>query len=234
MNQGERAARERVEAVYTAVDRLTPDDLAWSSFPARDLEARAALLADLERDVGRVGRRALLDEARGWLRDAIAQRVTSRASYAESGAIGLARMARPGDIANIALALEDAVSVAVAEDLLRPADAAALGDPGRRLLRMEPLPASPMEPVPPAGAWEPSATDWAAATDDGPSAVDRDEPMGGSRTMQRTFFGLVGGFAVVAALGIGFGNEQPLLGILGAGAAAALAWTFATWRSSSR
>ncbi len=233
MNQGERAARERVEVVYAAVDRLTPDDLRLTPMPVRDPEARDRLVAHLEEAAVRAGRADLLGEARGWLRDAIGARTLARQAP-ESGVWGVSAGGQVADRVEVFLALEDAVSVAATEDLLDSEEAAALADPGRQLLGLEPLPAPGGDPSPVKLAWEPSASDWAAASDEGPAAVDSDEPMAGSRTMQRTFFGVVGGFAVVVALGIGFSNNQPLLGILGAGATAALAWTFATWRSVRR
>ncbi|HYO44805.1 MAG TPA: hypothetical protein VES19_16530, partial [Candidatus Limnocylindrales bacterium] len=68
----------------------------------------------------------------------------------------------------------------------------------------------------------------------GPAAVDPDEPMAGSRTVQRAVFGTLGAFAVAFALLYGITTDQLVLGIIGAGAAAAVAFTFATWRSGRR
>jgi hypothetical protein len=234
VNAGERAARERVEAVYAAVDRLTPEDLSWTSVPDRDLEERTVLLADLEHEVDRHGRGALLDEARTWLRDAIAQRVASRGWFPEVGVAGISRLGRADDIADVRLALEDAVSVAVAEDVIDPVTAAALADPGRRLLRMDPLPASSVEPVPAADPWEPSPADWAAAVDDGPAVVDGEQPMDGSRGMQAVFFAGVGAFGALTAIVLGLAGDQWLLGVLAAVAIGVLAWTFATYRPARR
>jgi hypothetical protein len=229
VNAGERAARERIEDVFTAVDRLSPEALSWPSVPDRDLVERTVLLAELEREADRSGRGALLDEAREQLRDTVRRRIVAR-HYPEAGVAGVSFLGRPEDAAGVALALEDAVSVAVAEDLLHPDDAAALADPGRRLLRMEPLPGSSLGPVPAAPSWEPSPADWTAATGDGPAAVDAEEPMRGSRRIQAIFFGLVGGFGVLMALAVGLSYDEWLLAIAAAAAIAVLAWTFATYR----
>jgi hypothetical protein len=229
VNQGERAARERVEAVYAAVDRLAPSDLSFSMVQRRDLEERTILLADLEREVDRFGRGALLDEARSWLRDAITERMSSRAFRAETGVSGIASVGRPEDIAQGALALEDVVSVAVAEDLLDPEDAAALAEPGRRLLRLLPLEGTSPDPIPVAGGWEPSAADWAAAAGDGVEAVDHEEPMAGSRDLQAWVFAVLGGIGVLAAITLGATTGEWLLAVLAAVTVAGLAWTFATY-----
>jgi hypothetical protein len=228
VNAGERAARERVEAVYAAVDELTSLDLRMATVAARDMETREVLLADLERQAGRVGRGALLDEARGWLRDAISARAATFV-YNDPGLPARPASPDPDQLAAVVVALSDTVSVAVAEDLVSVADAAALAGPGRRLLGMDPLPGSAVEPEPHPGAWQPSAADWTAAAG-GPQAVDRGAPMAGNRSLQRGFFAVVGlvGAALVALWGLT--TNQLWLGILGAAAVLALAWTFATWR----
>jgi hypothetical protein len=233
MTDDDRAARERVEAVYAAVDRLTPDDLRLTPMPVRDAEVRERLVAHLEDAAVDADRGTLLGEARSWLRDAIGARTLAR--YApEAGVWGVAAGGVVRDRVEVFLALEDAVSVAATQDLLDPGEAALLADPGRRLLGLEPLtvPGLAAEPLP--NAWEPSATDWAAAGGEGPAAVDPDEPMAGSRTVQRAVFGTLGAFAVAFALLYGIATDQLLLGILGAGAAGAVAFTFATWRSAGR
>ncbi len=230
MNQGVRAARERVEAVYAAVDRLTPDDLRLTPLAARDMAARDALLAEVESLADRNGRGDLLDEARGWLRDAIGARTLSR-YHPEAGVWGISSGGLVEDQVSLLLALEDTVSVAVVEDLLLPNDAAILSDPGRQVIGMAPLAVSGTAEEPVAHAWEPSAAEWSAASH-GDSAVDPDQPLAGGRTLRRTFFFALGAAAVVSALIFGFGSGQPVLGILGAIAAAAVAWTFATYRSA--
>ncbi len=234
MNAGERAARERVEAVYAAVDRLTPDDLRLTTMPVRDKAVREGLVAGLERAAVRAGRGELLGEARAWLRQAIGARTLAR-YRPEAGVWGVSAGGLVQDRVEVLLALEDTVSVAATEDLLDPREAAALADPGRGLLGLAPLTTHGSEPEPPpAGTWEPSAADWAAAVDDGPAAVDVDEPMSGGRAIQRMFFWVAGGFGAVTLLALGAITAQPVVGILGACAAITLAWAFATYRPARR
>jgi hypothetical protein len=229
MNPAELDARERVGTVYAALDRLAPEDLTNAPVPPRDLEERTVLLAELERIADRRGRGPLLDEARATLHDGLADRAASRFRD-ESGAAGRVTTGRAEDIAGMALALEDAVSVAATEDLLHPRDAAALADPGRRMLGLDPLPGSEPEPLPPASGWAPSDDDWRASEAGGPAEVDRDQPMGGNRTMQQRFFELVGAAGAFVSLGVGLVMDQPVLGVLGAIVIAGLAWTFAHYR----
>ncbi len=233
MNVGERAARERVEAVYAAVDLLTPDDLQALTVPLRDPESRDGLLVELEGLADRYGRGALLDEARGRLHEALSARAVARV-YTEAGMGRLPSTGRIEDQAQAILALEDAVSVAVAEDILRPADAAALADPGRRLLGLERLEGSPEgspeDEGPAVAAWEPSAEDWVTAA--GPSAVAPDEPMPGVHRMRVAFFAVCALTGAPAAILYGAANDALPMGVLGAVAVLALCWTFATYRSA--
>lgn len=229
---GEHGARTRVEAVYAAADRLTPDDLQLLPVPPRDLEEREVLLADLERVTDARGRGALLDEARGWLRDALLTRVVSR-YRPESGVAAQPAGGSAEDQARIFMALEDAVSVAVAVDLLEPEAAAILGNPGRRILGLEPLPgpgeAGAVRP-PVAGApWAPSARDWSEA-DRGAAVIDADAPLPGVRAFRVLPFGLLAILGVVTALAWGFSQDEPSLGALAALAVVVVAWTFATFR----
>ena len=234
MSDGERTARERVEALYEATDRLTPEDLRMTPMPVRDAEVRERLVAHLEDAAARADRGQLLGEARSWLREAIGARTLAR-YHPEAGVWGIPAGGLVSDRVEVFLALEDAVSVAATEDLLDPAEAAELADPGRQLLRLDPLLIPGVAPAPAAPSWEPSPADWAAAGDHGPAAVDPDEaPVGGSTVMRRVFFGTLGAFAAVAALFAGLVGGQPVLGILGAIAAVAVAWTFATYRSAWR
>jgi hypothetical protein len=233
VNQGERAARERVEEVYAAADRLTPEDLQFMTVAWRDPDERQAKLDVLEELVDRHGRGDLLDEARDWLHEALDARSVAR-TYVEGGLGRYPALGRPEDQVQVMLALEDAVAVAVAEDLLRPAEAAALADPGRQLLGMERLEGSPEPPEEsePSG-WEPSADDWVAASD-GESAVDANEPMTGVRPMRVAFFTVAAVIGVPAAILFGLANDALPMGVLGAGAVLALCWTFATYRSAGR
>lgn len=181
MDAAEREARRRVEAVYAAIDRLGPEALSSTPLPELDHEDRTIRLNALEVEADIAGRGPLLDEARAWLRDALAQRIVSRGRRPESGVWGVSDIGRAEDIAAMLTRLDDAVAVAVAEDLVDPADAAALANPGRAVLGLAPLPdwpsalppdarsRPPEEPAPP--AWEPSAADWAASEDGGASEV---------------------------------------------------------------
>ena len=231
--EDERAARERVEAVYIAVDRLTPDDLRLTVLAIRDKAERDRLVASLEDAAVEADRADLLGEARSWLREAIAARTLAR-HRPEAGVWGISAGGAVEDQVEVFLALEDVVAVAATQDLLDPAEAAALADPGRQLLGLEPLTVPGVRVEPPAHAWEPSAADWAAAGEEGSAAVDPEEPMDGSRVVQRAVFGVLGAFAVAFALLFGITTGEVLLGVLGAGAAAAVAFTFATWRSTPR
>lgn len=231
---GEAAARARVEALYAAADRLGPPDLWLSPVPRRDLEEREVLLAALERVADAHGRGALLDEARTWLRDALEARAVSRWT-AETGATGQVIAGRPEDAAAIVLAIEDAVSVAVTEDLLDPGGAATLANPGRQLLGIASLPDGPGGPGEREGArsWEPSADDWAASAAGG-AAVEHGVPPPGTRTMRAGFFAVAGVVGVVAALAWGLTDGSLLLGALIAVAVASVCWTFATWQPLAR
>ena len=181
MNDDDRAAWQRVEEIYAAIDRLGREAL-WTPFPDRDLEDRVIRLARLERAVDRRGRASLLDESRRWLREALDQRVVSRGRGPETGVWAISDVGRAEDIAAVRLALDDAVSVAVAFDLIDRDDAIVLATPGFALLGLphigeapaasEPAPID--QPAPSASdrpAWEPSADDWAASADGAVSSV---------------------------------------------------------------
>jgi hypothetical protein len=142
---GEGAVRARVEAVFEAADRLSPPELWMSAMPLRDERLRRELITDLEQVVASHGRRPLLDDARGRVRDELMERSVSRWT-AESGAVGHQTVGRSEDLVRILAAIEDAVAVAVAEDLLDPIDAASLADPGRIVLGLPPLLADPIRP----------------------------------------------------------------------------------------
>lgn len=164
MDGGEAAARERVEAAYAAIDGLDREALTWTALPTRDPEDRARRLAALERAVDAAGRGGMLDDARGWLREALAHRISARGRLPESGIWGTSDVGPAEDIAAVVLALDDFVAVAVALDLIDPEDASVLAAPGQVLLGLEPLGAATSaaaDPTP--GRWEPSAEDWAAA-----------------------------------------------------------------------
>ncbi|MHB8890739.1 MAG: hypothetical protein ACYC65_01700 [Candidatus Limnocylindrales bacterium] len=226
---GERAAHARVEAVFAAADRLSPEDLQLRAVPRRDPEEREILLADLERVADRHGRGALLDEARDWLREALLTRAIARLT-SESGFPGRVGGGRPADQAAILLAIEDAVSVAVVEDLLEAGSAATLADPGRGLLGLAPLAGSAAVAAGDDGpAWEPSTADWAAAAAGDTRTASRYSPPG-TRGMRAVFFGAIAVSGSVAAIAWGLTEGSIWLGGLLAVAVVALCWTFATWR----
>lgn len=134
---GEAAARERVGKISTRLD-----ELGWSTvqlmIPRRDADEREAALAELEAAADRHGRGELLDEARDAVRDALfvgAERVVPTAAYA-TNPISTGRVE---DRVAIFAAIEDAVAVAVTEDLLDAETAAILANPGRRILGLRPL-----------------------------------------------------------------------------------------------
>ncbi len=143
---GEGAVRARVEAVFDAADRLSPPELWLPDVPRRDEGERRDLVADLEELASRYGRRPLLDEARGRVRDELMERAVSR-SVSSSGAMGQQVGGRAEDLTRLLAAIEDAVAVAVVEDVLDPAAAATLANPGRILLGLMPLPGRPQEPA---------------------------------------------------------------------------------------
>jgi hypothetical protein len=237
VNAGERMARERVEAVYAAADELTPAWIATLAIPARDMDRRAELLDDLEREAARVGRGELLETARGELLTAMSARSMSPI-YVEGRGASMPAHARAQDQAAVLMALMDAVAVAVAEDLLRPSDAAELSTPGRLVLGLSPLSdaSTPGDPVPaeavaPVGA--PSEADWRAAEEGGRAAVDSEEPYAGGREVRARFFTVIGVVGVVGAVVLGFAAGQVLFGLLGAAAIGALAFTFATYGSAT-
>jgi hypothetical protein len=237
VNAGERMARERVEEVYAAADNLTPEWLASLTIPARDMDRRAEVLDDLEREAARYGRGELLEEARDRLLSAMNTRAMARV-YTEGRGGSIPSHARAEDQAAVLLALLDAVAVAVSEDIIRPDDASELSTPGRLLLGLAPLPGadsadldgSPLDEVDaPPGA--PTESDWSAAAEGGRTAVDHDEPYGGGRETRQWFFAIIGVVGVVSALLMGIAGHEVLLGLLGAAAIGALAFTFATYHS---
>ena len=247
MNQGERAARERVEAVWAAIDTLSAEDLHTAPVPRLDLEDREVLLADLERLADRLGRGPLLDEARAKTRDGISRRFVDWWPVRPYGGSPIAH-ARTGDQVAIAMALEDLVSVAVMEDQLDPDDAEVLAGPGRLIANMEAGPtderhaddevadeADEADQADEADEADgaPSERDWAEA-DHGATVVQPDVELPVPHGMRIAFFGVIGVLGAVGALVVGVVDGQPFFGLLVAGAIAALCWTFATFRSASR
>ena len=133
----DRAARERVDEIFAAIDRLSPDQLWGVVIGARDMDERARSLATLEAAVAARRRDELLDDARATIRDVLHGRVAAAHPVGTYG-ITITSGSRVEDRVAISLAIDDAVSVAVAEDLIEPDMAARLADPGRALLGLDP------------------------------------------------------------------------------------------------
>ena len=150
------------------------------------------------------------------------------------GAHGITTLgaSRVEDRVEVVAAIDDAASVAVAEDLLEPDVAAALAGPGRALLGLEPLPggdrAARADPDP---AWEPSPDEWREA--EATTGLDPGEPLPGVRGMRLIFFGAIATIGIATALGAGIANDQMPLGLLAAVAVGAVCWTFATFRRAT-
>ncbi len=227
---GEAAARQRVEVVFEAIDRLAPSVLAEAAIGRTDPDERDRLLDVLDAAVIRSGREELLDEAREPLNGALQAKVAKSLLGAAYGAL-LVSSGNVDDRVAAFQAIDDAVCVAVAEDLLALDDARALSDPGRALLGLPPVGDVDTEsselvrgPYP----WEPTDTDWAEAQ--GVAGIDPDAPLPGGRGLRLILFGAIAVFGIPIAIGAGLAEGQPLLGVLVALAIGALCWTFATFR----
>lgn len=232
----DRAARERVEEVFAAIDRLSPDQLWGVVIGARDMDERKRSLAILESAVAARRRDDLLDDARAQVRDALHGRVGAAHPVGTYG-ITTSSASRVEDRVGVSLAIDDAVSVAVAEDLLELDMAARLADPGRALLGLDPLPG--LEPSPDgaettgraaAPGWEPSPEDWREA------ALDEAEPQTPPAALSGTHLMRVALFSVVAVVGattaavVGTVNDTPVVGVLAAVAIVLVCWTLATFQ----
>jgi hypothetical protein len=217
---GERAARERVEELFARIDELGPNDLKVGAVPSIDLEARETLLTDLEHVADAHGRGLLLDESRGRVRDALLSRGTSwqTTTLSRSGPAG-----RVEDKVAIVRGLEDAVSVAVVEDILDPETACVLSEPGRVLLGLDPLdPATRDVEVDPGPGEEPASPE--AAADDAESELAEAEARDALRLRRGALFVGCGAIALIAAYTVGVGLPGLVLVVLAVGL---LAWLFA-------
>ena len=135
---GEAAARERLEAILAAIDEVTPQQLSGTIIARRDAE-RARQLGMLEQVVAANRREDLLTGARERVRTALQARmadVLAAGTYVGATSTG----ARVDDRVEVFAAIDDAVSVAVAQDLLDADVARVLAGPGRDLLGLGPLP----------------------------------------------------------------------------------------------
>jgi hypothetical protein len=237
---GERAARARVEELFARIDGLSPVGLANVVVTPRGSEDWGAMRDALDRAASTRGLGMLLGEARRATRDALLARFSSELP-AGVYAIRFRESSRVEDRVGLVAAIEDAVAVAVAQDVIEPDVAQSLSEPGRSILGLPPLRltrGSTTEPEPEGAAaasseadWVPSARDWDAAAR-GVHEPASDELLPGVRGMWVAFTALAGVGGVVAALGWGLAAGEPWLGALVALAVAAVAWTLATYHSA--
>ena len=141
---------------------------------------------------------------------------------------------RAADQVELVAAIDDAVAVAVAEDLLDPADARALSEPGRALLGLPPVGEEVAEPSPATHrarrAWEPTEADWAAAQQ---PATTGPALLPGVRGLWQLFLGVIAVVGMTATIALGIASDQLWFGILGAVAIGAVCWTLATFRRAT-
>ncbi len=245
---GETAARARVEAVFERLDALGPDVFLLVT-PRPDLERRPERLAELEAVAARFGRTPLLREAGRRVRDGLLSRPATRNVPIGYGQALFSSGSLEDQVAR-EIAIEDAVAVAVVEDVLDPEVAAALAWPGRQMLG---LPArsddaerfggagggrtgdpdkdadrlggnGPDEGAPDDDAVDGLAPDEAASDGDADAAAEAAARREALRQRRAVLF--VGIAAI--AMPIAYVNGMGLAGLaLIAGAAAAIAWLFA-------
>ena len=227
---GEREAYARVAALFERLDGYSAAELSMIPVGQLDAEARDELRADVERLAGRLGRRALMDDALEHGREALLTRFVAEFR----GKTGGSSPSRdPRNEAAVLRAVSDAIAVAVVEDQLPTSDAEALAGPARTLFGDGVEDVSIDEdlaqsegvdrgPDLPAGA--PTARDWAEA-DHGATVIDPAASRDGRRARTRVVGGVAGiGLALVVA-GVGFASGQPILGLAGLLALAAAAWS---------
>jgi hypothetical protein len=124
---GERAARRRLDDLFRAFDRLTPDELARIGYRLPPDEVRDPLLDAVDEAAIRTGRVALMDEVRDSVVETVLVRYSAGTFHPTFAGLnwGLSQGTVEDRVA-IAEALADAASVAVVEDALDPEIAAAL------------------------------------------------------------------------------------------------------------
>ena len=118
---GELAARERLDALFRAFDRLTPDELARIGCRLAPDEEREPLLDAIDEAAERTGRGVLVGEARDAAREAVLTRY-SEGSYRPTF-VGLNWGVSQGTIESrvaIAETLADAAAAAAVADALDP------------------------------------------------------------------------------------------------------------------
>ena len=222
---GERAALERVEVIAERIDEVPLEGMAPPRTRMLASEQRAALIAELDAEADRAGRRELLDEARNRVRQAILARVTHKV-YLYS-----ASPQRSDDVSYLASSIVDAVAVAVMEDRLSPVTATLLSDPGRAILGLAPVVTSGQLPPdfdhPPAALAEPTAEDWAEAAVGDTKPGDYEPIPVGLRVALATMAAVI--FAPLAIF-VGVGSGQTVFGILAGLAVVAVSWLVATYK----
>jgi hypothetical protein len=121
MDAGELAARERLETLFRAFDRLTPDELARIGFRRAPDEERDGLRHAVDDAARRTGRVGLVEEARAAARDAVIKRYSAGSFHPTFVGLnwGLSQ-GRVEDRVAIAGTLADAAAAAVVEDALNP------------------------------------------------------------------------------------------------------------------
>jgi hypothetical protein len=131
---GAAAARLRLETLFAAIDRLTPDELARIGYQAPPEDERDDRLDAIDEAARRTGRVGLVDAARDAAREAVMHRYAAGTFHPTF--VGLNWGISQGPVADrvaIAEALADAAAAVVVEDALDPeiassfaADAAAI------------------------------------------------------------------------------------------------------------
>jgi len=124
---GERAARERLDTLFRAFDRLTPDELARIGYRLAPDEERDPLLAAIDAAAERTGRGVLVGDARVAAREAVLTRYSAGSFHPTFAGVnwGLSQGTIETRVA-IAETLADAAAAAVVADALDPEIAAAL------------------------------------------------------------------------------------------------------------
>ena len=229
---GEAAARQRVEVVFEAIDGIPTDRLHGVALSPR--EDRDRLVETLEGAVAAAGRGALLDEARDSVRNALSQRLAVVFPAGNAG-LTLHATGRAADQVELVAAIDDAVAVAVAEDLLDPADARALSEPGRALLGLPPVgeevaravSGHPCAPAAPGSRRRPTGRMPTRPPATGPALLP------GVRGLWQLFLGVIAVVGMTATIALGIASDQLWFGILGAVAIGAVCWTLATFRRAT-
>ena len=127
MDADERAARDRLDTLFAAINRLTPDELARIGFRAAPPHERQPLLDAVTAAAEASGREALVEEARAAARRAVIGRYATGMLHPTF--IGLNWGLSQGTVEDriaIAETLADAAAGAIVEDVLDPEVAAAL------------------------------------------------------------------------------------------------------------